>query len=101
MAAAVLKAQLSDILAYRNLFLQETNFQIRYNACHERGWADSYLLTVDGSAVGYGSIKGLQEIADRDTVFEFFVIPSLRKLSSALFRELLSVAGARHIGCQS
>ncbi len=100
MTARAVKAELKDIQALRALFLQETNFQIRYNACHERGWTDSYLLTIDDVEIGYGSIKG-QEISDRDTVFEFFVIPSFRKLSSVLFRELLSASGAQYIECQS
>jgi predicted acetyltransferase len=60
------------------LFLQETNFQIRYDACHARGWTDSYLLKIDDVAVGYGSIKW-QQRADRDTIFEFFVIRPFRK----------------------
>ncbi len=66
------KTNLQAILPLRNLFLHETNFQIRYNACHERGWTDSYLLTIDDVEIGYGSIKG-QEIADRDTIFEFYL----------------------------
>ncbi len=36
----------------REQFLAETPFQIRYFACHERGWTDSYLLTLDGVPVG-------------------------------------------------
>jgi GNAT superfamily N-acetyltransferase len=94
------KVELQDIQSLRTLFLQETNFQIRYNACHERGWSDSYLLTLDGVAMGYGSIKG-QEISDRDTIFEFFVIRPFRKLASSAFRELLRASGARIMECQS
>ncbi len=98
-----LKAHNTDlraILPLRNLFLQESNFQIRYNACHERGWTDSYLLTLDGVEVGYGCIKG-QEIADRDTIFEFYLVSPFRKYSSLFFAELLAVSGARFIECQS
>jgi GNAT superfamily N-acetyltransferase len=95
-----LRAELKDIQALRALFLQETNFQIRYNACHERGWTDSYLLMVDDVTVGYGSIKG-REIEGRDTVFEYFVVQAFRRAGSALFRHLLAVSGARFIECQS
>lgn len=94
------KTSLQAILPLRRLFLQETNFQIRYNACHERGWTDSYLLTIDAVKVGYGAIKG-QEIADRDTIFEFYVTPSFRKYSSLLFAKLIAASGARFIECQS
>ncbi len=94
------KTGLESILPLRALFLQEANFQVRYNACHERGWSDSYLLKVDDFAVGYGSIKG-REIPDRDTAFEFFMIPPFRKHASHLFREFLSAAQPKFIECQS
>jgi GNAT superfamily N-acetyltransferase len=100
MIAKAVKAELQDIQSLRTLFLQETNFQVRYNACHERGWTDSCLLTVDDVAIGYGSIKG-QEKSGRDTVFEFYVVPAFRKLSSPVFAELLSASGATYIECQS
>lgn len=100
MATRVERVELREILTLRALFLQEMNAQVRYDACHGRGWSDSYLLSVGGATAGYGSIKG-EEVADRDTVFEFFVLPSFRDHSGALFRELLSVSGASHIECQS
>jgi GNAT superfamily N-acetyltransferase len=91
---------LEEILPLRALFLQEANHQVRYNACHERGWTASYLLTVDGVSVGYGSIKG-REIPERNTVFEYFVVPPFRKSASALFRTLLAAARPQFIECQS
>ena len=100
MTPKAVKAKLKDIQALRELFLQECNFQVRYNACHERGWTDSYLLTIDDVEIGYGSIKGQQK-ASRDTVFEFYVTPSFRKLSSRLFVELLAMSGAKYVECQS
>src|SRR5215470_2508132 len=100
MIAKAVKTELKSIQPLRALFLQETNFQIRYNACHERGWTDSYLLTLDDVEVGYGSIKG-QEIRHRDTVFEFYVVPPFLKFATLLFRELLGVTGAKYIECQS
>ena len=94
------KAELRDILPLRQLFLQENNFQIRYDAYHARGWTDSYLLRADDSVVGYGAIKG-QERESRDTVFEFFVLRPFRKNASALFRQLLARSHAEYIECQS
>ncbi|MPZ20228.1 MAG: N-acetyltransferase [Luteitalea sp.] len=55
---------------------------------------------IDGATVGYGSVKG-REIPDRDTVFEFFVLPPFRKMSSHLFQELIGASGARYVECQS
>ncbi len=94
------KAELKAILPLRNLYLQENNFQIRYNACHERGWTDSYLLTLDDLEIGYGSING-QEIKNRDTIFEFYIIPPFRKFAGPIFPKLVDVSGASIIECQS
>jgi GNAT superfamily N-acetyltransferase len=101
MTATATKTKLKSIQSLRALFLQETNFQIRYNAAHERGWTDSYLLTLDGAEVGYGSIKGQNDAVDRDTAFEFFVVRPFRKHASRLFRELLAASGATYVECQS
>jgi hypothetical protein len=81
------KTKLARIQPLRALFLREAHFQVRYDACHERGWTDSYLLTAGDVEVGYGSVKG-REIADRDTVFKFFVVPPFRKHASTLFSQL-------------
>jgi hypothetical protein len=95
MIARAAKARLKDILALRALFLQEMNRQIRYDACHARGWTDSYVLKIDDLAVGYGSIKG-QEIDGRDTLFECYVVPAFRKWSSLLCPELIKESRAEH-----
>ncbi len=100
MTISAQKVELEDIQPLRALFLQETNFQIRYDACHERGWTDSYLLMMDNLTVGYGSIKG-REIKDRDTVFEYFIVQPFRRKASEVFRELLAVSEAQFIECQS
>lgn len=94
------RTSLKDIQPFRVLYLQEANAQIRYNACHERGWTDSYLLTVNNLPVGYGSVKG-QEIKGRDTVFEYYVIPSFRSIANELFAELLRASEVQYVECQS
>ncbi|MEP7371841.1 MAG: GNAT family N-acetyltransferase [Chitinophagaceae bacterium] len=96
-----IKTSLEEILPLRNLFLQENNFQIRYNACHERGWTDSYILIYNEAKIGYGSVKGNENRNDRDTVFEFYIIPSFRNISSLAFSELLSFSRVSFIECQS
>ncbi len=95
------KTELKEILPLRSLFLQENNFQIRYNACHERGWTDSYMLVYNDLKIGYGSIKGNEKLSDRDTVFEFYIIPSYKHLSFLTFEALLQSSGAVFIECQS
>jgi GNAT superfamily N-acetyltransferase len=95
------RVTLNAIQPLRAQFLAETCFQIRYDACHERGWTDSYLLTLDGVPVGYGSVKGREDVAARDVVFEFFVVRPFRKHASRLFLKLLSASGVRGVECQT
>lgn len=97
----VTKTTLQEILSFRRLFLQENNFQIRYNAVHERGRTDSYVITADTTVIGYGSIKGNENSADRNTIFEFYIIPAFRYLSSGAFAKLLDSSSASFIECQS
>jgi len=92
---------LKEILPLRELFLQENNFQVRYDACHVRGWTDSYLITVDGAEIGYGSIKGKDDLSLRDAIFEFYLTPKNRKYSNSAFETLIKTSGVNYIECQS
>ena len=99
---SITKTVLAEILELRSLFLKENNFQIRYNATHERGWSDSYLFkSEDSKSIGYGSIKGKEEIKDRDAIFEFYVVPTFRHNAPALFEKLVASSGASFIECQT
>ncbi|MGE7777675.1 GNAT family N-acetyltransferase [Chitinophaga sp. NPDC101104] len=98
---SIRKASLQDILPLRPLYLQESNFQIRYNARHERGWTDSYLISTDGSAIGYGAVAGKNDHGDRDSLFEFYLVPPFRHLAAEIFAELLRVSGVTEITCQT
>jgi hypothetical protein len=100
MELRAVRTSLKEIQSLRLLYLQEINAQVRYNACHERGWTDSYLLTANGLPVGYGSVMG-QEIKGRDTVFECYVIPPFRPLANGLFEALLRESGVTFIECQT
>ena len=95
------KYQLNGISHLRLLYLTETNCQIRYNACHERGWSDLWLLSIDGLEAGYGAVKGLDDLSARDAVFEFYVLPPYRQYAHLLFEELLGASGAVHVESQT
>ncbi|HVW16120.1 MAG TPA: hypothetical protein VHB54_19980, partial [Mucilaginibacter sp.] len=97
----VAKTTLDRISSLRNLFLQDCNFQVRYNAVHERNWSDSYLILDDGLAIGYGSVKGRDDLSLRDAIFEFYLMPAWRKYASTIFKELLVVSKVNYIECQS
>lgn len=94
-------ANLADIASLRGLFLQENNFQIRHHACHEQNWASSYLIFIDELAIGYGSVKGKKHLEDRDTIFEFYLLPPYRQLSEHCFRALIRFTQVRYIESQS
>jgi len=96
-----IKTDLDRILIFRRLFLQESNCQVRYNAMHERGWSDSYLLTIDGVEVGYGSAYAQDIKGARDTVFEYYLVPHVRNHARTLFRELLIASGVTLVESQS
>jgi GNAT superfamily N-acetyltransferase len=101
MNISVVQTDLQNILSLRNIFLSENNFQIRYNACHERGWTDSYLIMDNDQAIGYGSIKGKAQLTDRDSVFEFYLLPLYRNRSAAAFSAFLKATAAEYIECQT
>lgn len=94
------RVPLEEILPFRALYLQECNFQARYNAVHERGRSDSWLLSFNRRPVGYVSVMG-QERHDRDTVFEFYVVPPYRRWSRDWFADVLKSACCPLIECQS
>jgi len=97
----ITQTELKEILPLRELYLQEINAQSRYHACHERGWSDSYTLVLEGKKIGYGSVKGLEALSDRDAIFEFYILPFYRKYQSRFFSQLLEVSEAAHIECQT
>lgn len=92
---------LPEMLPYRDLYLQAMNCQVRYNACHERDWTDSYLLRLGDLSIGYGSIKGKDDLSKRDCIFEFFLLPAYRRLAVRAFQSLIQSSGAIFIECQS
>lgn len=97
----VSKCAYEDILPLRKLYLREYNCQIRYDSCHWRGWADHYSLTFDGKMVGYGAVKGLDELKDRDTIFEVFVLPAFRNDAQAYLEQLIDQSGAQYMEAQT
>jgi len=84
MEIKAIKSELEAIKAFRVLFLQEGNFQFIYNKCHDYGWADTYLLLIDDTKVGYGGVWGRNRREDRDAIFEFYVINPFRKFANAV-----------------
>ena len=101
MEIKIIKVESGEIRDFRILFLKENNFQFIFNKCHDNGWADAYLLEIDGIRVGYGAVWGQNERNERDAIFEFYVIKPFINFSNFIFPEFLLVSGATFIECQS
>lgn len=91
----------SSITHFRTQFLEENNIQFVYDKCHRYGWADVYLFSVDDVNVGYGSVWGREKRTERDTIFEFYLIPDHRHLAEEFFIRFVSTAKTPFIECQS
>lgn len=100
-AVKIVQVDTAAIQPLRALYLQEQNCQIRYDACHTRGWADAYHVQVGDSIVGYGATKCLNSTRDRDTLFEFYLCPAYRAWTVASARALVEHASLSWIECQS
>ena len=101
MEIRITKTALADIQPLRELFLKENQFQIRYDSCHTRGWSDSYLIFDANEPIGYGSVKGKEDLAHRDTVFEFYLLPPFRNTCGDIFQKLAIISKAKYVETQS
>ena len=97
----VTKTTHDEIKELRILFLQENNFQFIHNKCHQYGWADVYSVHVNGEKAGYGSVWGQSKREDRDTVFEFYLLPPFRSMATLIFPQLIAQSGVAYLECQT
>jgi GNAT superfamily N-acetyltransferase len=97
----ITKTSSQDIADLRKLFLHENNFQFIYDKCHYYGWADAWLFTDKEIKIGYGAVWGTDKREDRDSIFEFYLLPPWRKFSSIIFQQLIAETNATLIECQS
>jgi hypothetical protein len=56
---------LKEVARLRAKFLAEIDNQFIYDKCHVYGWADTWLLTKDGSTAEYGAVWGKDKREDR------------------------------------
>lgn len=93
---------LEQILPWRDLYRHEMNCQIIHDSLHERdGWTQSYSLTIEGAAAGYGAIAIGGPWKDKPTAFEFYVLPQFRNRTFDLFEAFLNRSEAVSIETQS
>lgn len=93
---------LEGIRRWRDMYRLEMACQITHDSIHDRpGWTREYLLSVGGTAVGYGSVAVAGPWTGQPTAYEFYVVPTFRGYLFDLFRVLLTASGADHIEVQS
>lgn len=97
----VRKTTPAEVFDLRQLFLQENVFQFIHNKCHQYGWADVYLIIDKEVKIGYGSVWGKDNRQDRDTIFEFYLIPEYRNQASSIFRQFVKSCNVPFMECQT
>ena len=95
------KGGFNELKHIRVQYLAEMNTQIRYDACHWRGWSDTWLIYEDDHLIGYAAVKGKDALADRDALFEFFLLPEFRRQAYRICRDLIEISEIGFIECQS
>lgn len=95
------KTNLDEISNFRALFLEENNFQFVCNKCHDYGWSDDYLFTINGEKAGYGCVWGTNRREDRDAIFEFYLLPAYRSLAELVFPKFHELSGTIYVECQT
>lgn len=97
----IVSASEQQVLEYRQQFLSEINFQLRFHAVFERGWSDNYLIKQNDQIVGYALVKGDSPGDRKDRLFEFFILPDFRAEAGRYFQELIDKTGVRFIQWQT
>jgi RimJ/RimL family protein N-acetyltransferase len=95
------KTVLSEIADFRKSFLEEGRFQFIHNKCHLYGWADVYVFRDGEVNLGYGSVWGKDNRKNRDTIFEFYLIPGYHQQASLIFSAFAKACDAPFMECQT
>jgi GNAT superfamily N-acetyltransferase len=97
----IIKTDLESIHPFRVMFLHENNFQFVCDKCHYYGWSTDYLFKINDTIIGYGCVWGTDKRQDRDTIFEFFLLPPYRNIATRVFKAFIAATNAIYIECQS
>jgi GNAT superfamily N-acetyltransferase len=97
----ITKTSLSEIADLRKQFLHANRIQFICNKCHDYGWADTYLFSLNGNKIGYGSVWGTDHRQDRDTIFEYYLIAPYEKHASSIFSAFITTTNTTYIESQT
>lgn len=89
-------------LPFRTRYRREMNCQLVHDSIHERaGWSQTYLLSIDEQAVGWGLVAVAGPWKDKPTILEFYMVPEHGNRLFDLFEAFLAASGARRMEIQS
>jgi GNAT superfamily N-acetyltransferase len=97
-AASASTARIADLL---DVHLAEAKRQIVHHARFRRGWADCWVVSLDGTSIGYGATTGDLAERPRDRLFQFFLLAEHRQHARPAFEAIARTSQARSITCQS
>jgi GNAT superfamily N-acetyltransferase len=90
------------VLPLRVDYRREMNCQIVHDSIHRRtGWTNTYALSLDDLAAGFGSVAVGGPWTGKATIFEFYVLPAHRCHAFQLFEVFLEASGAQLMEVQS
>lgn len=93
---------LEQIIALREQYRQEMNCQIIHDSIHSRpGWSLEYSISLEGRAIGYGSVAKAGPWKAAPVIYEFFVQRPFRSRLFDCFVALHQATGVSRIETQS
>ena len=89
-------------LPLRDLYRAEMNCQVVHDSIYTRpGWTDTYLFSLGGPIVGFGSIAVGGPWREKPAVLEFYLVPEARTRAFEVFEEFLATTNASYMEAQS
>jgi len=102
MSVSATPTTLERIRLWRDMHRLEMNCQVVHDSIRDRpGWTQEFLLSVDGTPVGYGSLAIGGPWKDTPTLYHVYVVPTHRQRLLDLYRCLVEVSEAVQITVQS
>ena len=91
-----------DISAWRDLYRREMNCQVVHDNMHARpGWTQPYLIEIDETEAGYGSILIGGPWTGTRTAFEYYLAPGFRSRAFDGFEQFLAESQATAMEVQT
>jgi GNAT superfamily N-acetyltransferase len=98
MEIQVRRAEYREVEPLREMYRQEAQCQIVRDSALARGFADAYLMTLDGRLAGYAAVGTTHASG---SLLEFYTLPQVRADALALCRDVLALSQATQIEAQT